>query len=800
MFNKYQNFRNKIIGQFFNKMNPEQLKAVLATQGSVLILAGAGSGKTTVMVNRIANILKYGVGLNKTEVNLLTDEEWSFLENYNHERDFANPLASKLIFCNTPKPWNILAITFTNKAADELKSRLAINLSEEEALNVNASTFHSACVKILRRDINNLGYNNNFTIYDTNDSKKIISEIIENMNLDPKLFAVKAIMAKISSAKNELISPTQMAANEDMNNYKSATIVNIYKAYQNQLLKSNALDFDDIISLTVELFEKYPEILEYYQNKFKYIMVDEYQDTNHSQFKLIYLLSKKHGNICVVGDDDQSIYKFRGANIDNILNFEKYFNNTLVIRLEQNYRCTQTILNAANAVIAKNFMRKEKTLWTNNQIGERVCVYASVNEYGEAKFVVETILKNIKNGYKYSDNAVLYRTNFQSNIIEQYLVKSGIPYKIIGGLRFYERKEIKDIVAYLCVINNPNDNLRLKRIINEPKRGIGEATIKAAQNIANETGLSLFEVIENNMNYKALAKKSNTLSSFVLLIKELINLSKTSSLSNLTEEILHKSGYLKYIEMLGNEGASKIDNIHQLIANIQKYQETAPEPSLAGFLEEISLYTDSDMDAVEDGDNTQVLLMTLHAAKGLEFNQVIIIGMEEGIFPGSQVVYDYKDVEEERRLAYVGFTRAKNQLYLVYAKERKFFNKTLVGISSRFINEIPENLCEFATQEYPSEVRAAEKYKTNIARNTAKAMTARKSIGIGGVGGTKDKKTFTKVNQIFKNGSNVKHKIFGMGKVIKVTPIANDTLLEINFEKVGNKKMMANFAGIILCD
>lgn len=796
MYNQYLFYRNKIIGKFFKTMNSEQLKAVLTTQGPLLILAGAGSGKTTAMVNRITNILKFGIGLTSEEVSELTDEEWNFIKNYDHNKDYLNPLAVKLIFCNIPKPWNVLAITFTNKAADELKLRLTSSLGVDIASNVGASTFHSACVRILRRDIDKMGYDRNFTIYDSDDSKKIITEIIDNLKLDNKLFPVKSVMSQISAAKNELISPEKMLLNEDINNYKMSMIANIYSAYQDELLKSNALDFDDIIKLTVELFEMYPEVLEYYQDKFKYIMVDEYQDTNHSQFKLIYLLSKKHHNICVVGDDDQSIYKFRGATIDNILNFEKYFNNSLIIKLEQNYRSTKTILNAANAVIAKNFVRKDKTLWTNNQIGSKVSIYESINEYGEAKFVVETILKNIQKGYKYSDNAVLYRTNFQSNIIEQYLVKSGIPYKIIGGFRFYERKEIKDIIAYLSVINNPEDNLRLKRIINEPKRGIGEATVKLAQDIAQENGVSLFSVIESSYKYKKLAKKSNILLSFTSLIKDFISVLSEMTLPDFVNEVLHKTGYLKYIEMLGRDGAAKLDNINQLIYNIQRYQETSDNPTLGGFLEEISLYADPE--SVEKEDNTQVLLMTLHAAKGLEFPQVIIIGMEEGIFPGNQVVYDYKDLEEERRLAYVGFTRAKTQLYLVYTKKRKIFNKTLMGGSSRFISEIPESLCEFISQDYPSETRDAEKYKTNIAINNAKAMSMRRTIGIG----LEDsfKKTLDNVSQTFERGCSVKHKVFGVGTVIKVTPIANDMLLEVDFKKVGNKKIMANFAGIILCD
>ena len=794
MYNKYLKLRNAIISKFFKHMNQEQLKAVLAVKGPVLILAGAGSGKTTAMVNRIENILKFGIGLDEDEVNNLTEDEWDFLENYDHERDHLDVLADKLIFCHKPKPWNVLAITFTNKAAEELRSRLAVQLGDEMAADINASTFHSACTKILRRNIDKLGYNNNFTIYDADDTKKIINEIINSLNLDTKLFPVKSVMSKISAAKNEMLSPEQLLMSDAINNYKISTIAQIYEAYQAELIKSNAIDFDDIIKLTVELFEKCPDVLEYYQNT-KYIMVDEYQDTNHSQFKLIYLLSKKHNNVCVVGDDDQSIYKFRGATIENILNFEKYFKNTMVIRLEQNYRSTKTILNVANAVISKNFTRKEKTLWTDNEIGDKVTIYSAINEYQEAQFVVDTILKNIENGCKYADNAVLYRTNFQSNLIEQYLVKAGIPYKIIGGLRFYERKEIKDVISYLSVINNVNDNLRLRRIINEPKRGIGETTVQTAQDIAQETGRSLFDVINDSDTYPQLSKKSNILKSFTDLIKQLIVRLNTMPLSDFVNEVLHKTGYLKYIEMLGREGEAKLDNIRQLINNIQKYEETAQSPTLAGFLEEISLYEDAQ--TIEKEDNTQVLLMTLHAAKGLEFPYVIIIGMEEGIFPGTQSIYDYKDIEEERRLAYVGFTRAKSKLYLVYAKERKIYNKTLLGSPSRFIKEIPEDYCDVVVQEYPSAVRAVDKYRRNVARNTAQAMNTRKAIGIGF--GQNAKQT-SNVSQNFEKGCNVKHKIFGVGKVIKITPMANDTLLEVNFEKVGNKKVMANFTGIIRCD
>ncbi|MBP0979681.1 MAG: UvrD-helicase domain-containing protein [Oscillospiraceae bacterium] len=794
-YDKYLSLRNKIISKFFNKMNEPQLKSVLCLRGPVLILAGAGSGKTTAMVNRMANILKFGSGLTESEVNNLTQEDWDFIENYNHDIDYLNPLASKLIFCNIAKPWNVLAITFTNKAADELKNRLEENLGPEIARNVGASTFHSACVKILRRNIDKVGngYDKSFAIYDSDDTKKIITEIINKMELDTKLFSVKSVVSKISSAKNELMSPEQILLEGDVNNYKLSTIAKIYSVYQDELLKSNALDFDDIIKLTVELFESCPDVLDYYQDKFKYIMVDEYQDTNHAQFRLIYLLSKKHSNICVVGDDDQSIYKFRGATIDNILNFEKYFKNTLVIRLEQNYRSTKTILNVANSVISKNFIRKDKKLWTDNDTGDKVSVYDSVNEYGEAKFVVDTILQNIENGFKYSDNAVLYRTNFQSNIIEQYLVKSGIPYKIIGGLRFYERKEIKDIIAYLSVINNYNDSLRLKRIINEPKRGIGSTTMSIAQDLAQKSGESLFDIINNSDKYKLLSKKSTTLMSFCSLIKDLASLLNKLSLVDFVDQVLHKTGYLKYIEMLGKEGAAKLDNINQLLVNIKKYQESVAEPTLEGFLEEISLY--SDPDSVEKEDNSQVLLMTIHSAKGLEFPNVIIIGMEEGIFPGNQVVYDYKDVEEERRLAYVGFTRAKTKLSLVYAKERRFYNKTLVGVPSRFINEIPEDFCEFISQGYPLETKEADKYKTNVAIDRAKAMNARKTLGIGFQ--TQDK-TLDNLSNEITAGSNVKHKIFGIGTVLRAVPMANDTMLEVEFDKVGIKKVMANFAGIRL--
>lgn len=794
-YSSYLELRNIIVSKFFAHMNEPQLKAVLHIEGPLLVLAGAGSGKTTAMVNRIANILKFGSGLTQSQIDDLTQTEIDFIKNYDHNVDYLDTLAAKLIFCNIPKPWNVLAITFTNKAADELKSRLEKSVGEEIASGVEASTFHSACVKILRRNIDKIGYDKSFAIYDTDDSKKVISEIINQMELDIKLFPVKSVMSKISSAKNELMSPEQVLGNIDINNYKSSTIAKIYSVYQDELLKSNALDFDDIIKLTVELFEKCPDILEYYQDKFKYIIVDEYQDTNYAQFKLIYLLSKKYNNICVVGDDDQSIYKFRGATIDNILNFEKYFKNTFVIRLEQNYRSTKTILDVANSVISKNFIRKDKKLWTDNEIGEKVVVYDSVNEYGEANFVVDTILKNIENGYKYSDNAILYRTNFQSNIIEQYLVKSGIPYKIIGGLRFYERKEIKDIIAYLNVINNYNDNLRLKRIINEPKRGIGDTTVSVAQELAQETGESLFNIISNSDKYKQLSKKNTILKSFCSLIRELTDDLGKMSLVDFVDQVLHKTGYLKYIEMLGREGAAKLDNINQLLVNIKKYQDTASSPSLEGFLEEISLYADPE--SVEKNDSTQVLLMTIHAAKGLEFPNVIIIGMEEGIFPGNQVVYDYKDVEEERRLAYVGFTRAKTKLNLVYAKERRFYNKTLVGVPSRFIGEIPETLCEFISQSYPIEIKESDKYKKNIAVNNAKAMSVRKTIGIGF---SQSPKAIDGLVQEIKTGSNVKHKIFGVGKVIKAVPMANDMLLEIEFDKVGKKKVMANFVGIKLCN
>ena len=719
----------------YQNLNDRQQEAAFHKDGPLLVLAGAGSGKTTVLISRVARLIETGV-----------------------------------------RPWNILAITFTNKAADELKNRLVDQLGED-ALEVFASTFHSMCVRILRRSGEAIGLPKTFTIYDADDSLRVVKKCLKELNLDEKQFSPKPIASAISHAKEGLQMPRDLADNaEKTGDYRVKIIARVYATYQKELKDAGALDFDDLLSETVRLFREAPDVLDYYQNRWQYIMVDEYQDTNHVQYRLVAMLAAKNKNLCVVGDDDQSIYKFRGATIENILSFERQFPGAKVVRLEQNYRSTQNILSAANDVIAHNTERKGKNLWTDNGDGNKVTVRRCADEEAEAAFVADTVLDGVGKGAHYSDYAVLYRMHAQSNSLEKAFLRAGISYKIIGGLRFYERKEVKDLLAYMSVISNPADNLRLERIINEPKRGIGDATLAAAEHLSDVSGLSLFELFEHADEYVDLTKRAAVLKNFTVMIRELAELAEDFDAETFFDALAEKTGYMDMLRAQGVEGEARIENIGELKTNLIKYEEEAADPELEGFLEEVALYTD--LDRLEESDS--VLMMTLHSAKGLEFPNVFVVGMEEGIFPGMNAIYDMNEMEEERRLAYVGITRAKKNLWLTAAASRMLFGQTSHNRLSRFAEEISEEYRDFTDE--------TERRRMNVSYHFED------SDG----GEVKIERSFTEAPKAetvtYRPGDVISHRVFGRGTVLNAMPMSGDTLLEIAFESAGTKKLMANFA------
>lgn len=768
-------------------MNEMQRKAVFQTEGPLLILAGAGSGKTTVLVNRIANIIHNGNSYHSDQLFCPTaDLEQAEAELTRFVED-GTPLSSdmvRLLSVNPCRSWQILAITFTNKAAGELKNRLCTLLGED-GNEIWASTFHATCARMLRRDGDKIGFTNHFTIYDTDDSRRLMKDCLKTLNIDEKNLPVKSVLGEISRAKDRLESPADFIGRVGTD-YRLALIGKAYKLYQSRLKEADAMDFDDLIFHAVELLQKHPDVLEYYQNKFRYIMVDEYQDTNHAQYVFVRLLSQKHGNICVVGDDDQSIYKFRGATIENIMSFENTFPNANVIRLEQNYRSTQNILDAANAVIANNEERKGKNLWTQNGKGPKISVHTATSEMDEADVIAKKILDNVANGKKYSDHAILYRMNSQSNSLERVFVKSGIRYKIIGGLRFYERKEIKDMIAYLSVINNPTDEIRLRRIINQPKRSIGDKTIATAAEIAQGIGESLFYVISHADEFEALKRTAAKLNAFAAMIQSLIAAANDPaiSLEELYQLILEKTDYIAYLKAENDSVEDRIDNINELASNLIQYEEDyGEEASLSSFLEEVSLMTDIDQ---LDGDSDVAVMMTMHAAKGLEFPVVFLPGFEEGVFPGMQTMFNPDEVEEERRLAYVAITRAKEELHILNAESRMIFGSTSRNKPSRFLSEIPNDLIEATRSRAWVKPAAGTGLPTSAADSLKKTTTTARHFGQAAM----EKKPAGK----FKAGDKVAHKAFGEGMVLSATPMGNDTLLEIAFESEGTKKIMANFA------
>ena len=765
--------------ELINGLNDKQKEAVLATDGPCLVIAGAGSGKTKVLTHKIAYDIESGI-----------------------------------------KPWNILAITFTNKAANEMKERIE-KLIGDAAKDLWMGTFHSICVRILRRYIDRIGYKTDFVIFDTSDQKTLIKECLKTLKVDDKIFTDRGVLSEISNGKNEMLEPKAYGV-KYAGDFRKKTIAEIYELYQRRLRENNAIDFDDIINFTIKILSENPDVLDYYTEKFKYILVDEYQDTNKAQFTLVSLLASKYGNVTAVGDNDQGIYSFRGADISNILNFERDFPGTRIIKLEQNYRCTGNILKAANAVIKHNENKYDKKLWTENEEGHLPCIYCGEDEYDEGRYIVEQInhLKT-EEYYKNSDFTILYRMNAQSRAIEDILMREGIPYKVIGGLKFYERKEIKDIIAYLRLIHNSADNLSLKRIINEPKRGIGKTSIEQIQEISDKTGNSMYEIIRNAQEYGLTRVFSNS-RDFIEQIEYLKSKKDELKISDLIKETLNKTEYTKALENENSvEAETRIENLEEFLTVAIEFEEESADNTLAEFLENITL--SSDIDGMEDQDDL-VTLMTLHSAKGLEFPVVFLVGMEEGIFPGYKTIGEPQALEEERRLFYVGITRAKQYLYLTCAKHRTIFGSTSYNQVSRFVKEIPEELLEGYAEVVERKSVDKEEFKDYGYRwsygkgqtvKTFKMSEEDKSAVAKTIGeqGTKSEyqyrtaesflnsiKQHNQTNDVdlskYQVGQRVYHKKFGEGTITKLEQEGNDVKVDLEFDKAGHKRLMAKFAGL----
>lgn len=782
--------RRAVLEKDFARMNDRQKQAVFTVNGPLLILAGAGSGKTTVLINRIANILRYGDAYNSTYLRDDLDENdiaacKAYIEN-------GTPLTTESqehLSVSACAPWRIMAITFTNKAAGELKDRLCAMLGEA-ASDIWASTFHSTCARILRRDGERIGYSSHFTVYDTDDQRRLMKSILKELDISEKNITPKSILNEISRAKDSLIPPAEYALTVG-DDFRLKIISRAYTTYQKRLEDADAMDFDDLINKVVELFKKCPDVLEYYQNRFRYLMVDEYQDTNHAQYTFVRMLAEKSGNLCVVGDDDQSIYKFRGATIENILSFENTFQNATVIRLEQNYRSTQNILDAANAVIEHNTERKGKTLWTQNGTGAMIHLHTAENETDEAERITKIILDGVAAGRKFSDYAVLYRMNSQSLTFERNFAKSGVPHRIIGGTRFYERREIREMIAYLSVINNPSDEMRLRRIINTPKRSIGDRSVEVAAQIGQQTGETLFEVVSHAKDYPALSRAANKMTLFAAQMQGLIELNNDEkvTLGELYDELVERIDYLNFLKTDDPESAEdRAANVQELASNLRRFEEENPEGTLSDFLEEVSLITDIDN---YDNNADSVVLMTVHSAKGLEFPVAFLPGMEENIFPGMASVYVPSEVEEERRLAYVAITRAKEELYIFHAESRMIFGMTNRNRVSRFVEEIPETLIEH-TRSRDYSARPVSMPNFGGAKPFGEAPKTKSVAEAGGF--TPKPRVKPAPAGTYRVGDTVLHKAFGTGLIVSATPMANDTLLEVAFDKVGTKKLFANFA------
>ena len=856
--NEYLALRDQYIEARFARLNAVQRQAVFATEGPLLILAGAGSGKTTVLVNRIANIIRFGSAHGSRELpRPVTEADLNDLRTaVANGRDL--PRETAYLAVRPARPWNVLAITFTNKAAGELKERLRAMLGDTLGGDVNASTFHSACVRMLRRDAEHIGFPKSFTIYDSDDQQRVIKQIYKDLMIDDKFLPVKSAIAQISSFKDKLMSAEEVAG-EPFANTKAQLISKIYTAYAGRLKTAGAMDFDDLIFHTVRLLQNDAEAREYYQNRFRYVVVDEYQDTSVAQFHLVRLLAGGTNNVCVVGDDDQSIYKFRGATIENILNFEKVFSGAKTIRLEQNYRSTANILNAANSVIKNNMGRKGKTLWTESGDGEKVHHYTATNEQDEASHIADVIGEHLRAGASLKDHAVLYRMNAQSNPIETYFARAGIPYRIVGGQRFFDRKEVKDINSYLAVIVNPRDDVRLRRIINEPARKIGMTTIEKIGELASAAGVPMMEIIAHVRDYPALQRACAPLERFYEMYRELCDLSISEPLDVFVGDVIKKSGYEAMLKAMKEEGETRLENLGQLVSSIKTYaDQNGEDATLAGFLEEVALISDLDS---YDNDADSVTMMTIHSAKGLEFPYVFVIGMEDGIFPGDMAKYNEEDMEEERRLCYVAITRAKKELYLSSSRTRMIFGQTRRNPPSSFLAEIdPALLDETQSPELSSYGggfgAGYGSYSTNVPGGRSgysgasrgylnSEYNARPRGGFGGgyssgfaSGGHESPNSYGGRHTVqstgfgsgygrsrgagsavpagagtstlagapsaaapkkkeavsYAPGDVVEHRVFGRGTVLNATPIAGDCIVEIQFDRVGVKKTMANYA------
>ena len=776
--------RMRYISGEFQNLNEMQRQAVLTTEGPLLLLAGAGSGKTTVLINRVANLMRFGKGSDCDLVpDFITEEDVSFLE------ELSWPLVQEdrtradwLCAVEPVAPWSILAITFTNKAAGELKERLEAMLGPK-AQDVWAMTFHAACCRILRRDAERVGYTSHFTIYDTADCERIMKDIIKEIGLDDKTFPAKYILTIISREKDKMTTPERLLARAEMNgDFRAKHVAKAYQMYQSRLQENNAVDFDDIILLTVKLLQENEDIRTYYQRKFRYVLVDEYQDTNHLQYLLTSLLAGGYENICVVGDDDQSIYRFRGATIENILDFEKQYRGARVIRLEQNYRSTQAILNAANAVISHNLGRKGKRLWTANGAGDPITVYEAADERAEANYVASRILAGAKNG-GFGNHAILYRTNAQSNALEYAFKFNAIPYRIIGGTRFFDRAEIKDMLAYLVVIHNRHDDLRLKRIINNPPRGLGAKTIETVERLALADGKALYDVVSDPYSYGPLEKSAGKLMQFVAMLEELASLLDSGmALPEFYDEVMRRTGYADALELKPTEeNKTRLENVKELRSSILSYCENAETPTLAGFLEEIALYTD--IEQYNDSEDA-VVMMTMHSAKGLEFPNVYLVGFEDGLFPGMRAIGDAEEMEEERRLCYVAITRAKQSLTISHARQRMLYGRTNAAMASRFLREIPEDMV-VKKGGFQRANEWASGGQTNWVRPQQAAKPAYTPY-------TPPKNAPAVPD--YNKGDMVDHTAFGRGLVLSVLKMSGDALLEIAFDKVGTKKLMAKTA------
>ena len=854
---EYLALRDQYIEARFTKLNPMQRQAVFTTEGPLLILAGAGSGKTTVLVNRIANIIRFGSAHGSKELaRPVTEQDLNDLRTaVAAGRDL--PRETAYLAVRPARPWNVLAITFTNKAAGELKERLRAMLGETLGGDVFASTFHSACVRFLRRDAERIGFPKSFTIYDSDDQQRVIKQIYKDLMIDDKFLPVKSAVSQISSFKDKLLSAEDIAS-EAPRDTKAALISKIYTTYAARLKKAGAMDFDDLIYHTVKLLQNDEEARRYYQDKFKYVVVDEYQDTSIAQFNLVRLLAGGSNNVCVVGDDDQSIYKFRGATIENILNFEQVFKGAKTIRLEQNYRSTSNILNAANSVIKNNAGRKGKTLWTQNGNGEKVHHYTASNEQDEASHLADIIGEHLREGAHLRDHAVLYRMNAQSNPIETYFARAGIPYRIVGGQRFFDRKEVKDINSYLAVIVNPRDDVRLRRIINEPARKIGATTIEKIGDLAAKNGVPMLEIIGHVREYPELQRAAAPLEKFYEIYRELCDLSVTLPLDEFAGEVVKKSGYEAMLKAQKEEGQTRLENLGQLISSVKTYvDQNGEDATLAGFLEEVALISDLDS---YDQDADSVTMMTIHSAKGLEFPYVFVVGMEDGVFPGDMARYNEEDMEEERRLCYVAITRAKKELYLSSSRSRLIFGQTRRNPPSTFLSEIDPDLLDetqspelaysgggfgagygsystnvpggrsgysgasrgYLNSEYNARPRGgfggsyssgfasgghespnysggrhnvqSTGFGTGYGRSNNPHHATPAGAGTSTLAGTPSAAPKKKEDVSYAPGDLVEHRVFGKGKVIKATPIAGDCIVEIQFDRVGVKKTMANYA------